>query len=198
MHLHAQLFDEALQALLFDDALCPLRCFLRLLMETLAQVFHFFPQLAIHCLGLSLLRIGLRFFLFQLRFFSLELFNDFLLTHGSSLLVQVKGAVLYSYGRAKYPTFKKRHGNQSATYASNAFTWENGQLTLAKMDELLAITFHRAFPKGCKPTSVTVSKDCANRYFVSMLVEEEIKPLPVVNAQVGLDLGLKSMVILSN
>src|SRR5579859_1861647 len=97
MHLHAQLFDEALQALLFDDALCPLRCFLRLLMETLAQVFHFFPQLAIHCLGLSLLRIGLRFFLFQLRFFSLELFNDFLLTHGSSLLVQVKGAVLYSY-----------------------------------------------------------------------------------------------------
>ena len=52
-------------------------------------------------------------------------------------------------------------------------------------------------PKGCKPSSVTVSKDCANRYFVSMLVEEEIKPLPVVNAQVGLDLGLKSMVILS-
>ncbi len=30
-----------------------------------------------------------------------------------------------------------------------------------------------------------------------MLVEEEITPLPVVNAQVGLDLGLKSMVILS-
>jgi len=42
----------------------------------------------------------LRFFLFQLRFFSLELFNDFLLTHGSSLLVQVKGAVLYSYGES--------------------------------------------------------------------------------------------------
>jgi len=100
-------------------------------------------------------------------------------------------------GRAKYPTFKKKVGNQSATYASNAFTWENGQLTLAKMDEPLAITLHRDLPKGCKPSSVTVSKDCANRYFVSMLVEEEIKPLPVVNAHVGLDLGLKSMVILS-
>jgi len=100
-------------------------------------------------------------------------------------------------GRAKYPTFKKRRGNQSATYASNAFTWENGHLTLAKMDEPLAITFHRALPQGCKPSSVTVSKDCANRYFVSMLLEEEIKPLPVVNAQVGLDLGLKSMVIFS-
>src|SRR6266487_682815 len=100
-------------------------------------------------------------------------------------------------GRTKYPTFKKKRGNQSATYASNAFAWENSQLTLAKMDEPLAITFHRDLPKGCKPSSVTVSRDCANRYFVSMLVEEDIKPLPVINSQVGMDLGLKSMVILS-
>jgi putative transposase len=100
-------------------------------------------------------------------------------------------------GRAKYPTFKKRRNTQSATYASNAFTWKDGQLTLAKMNESLAITFHRAFPADLKPSSVTVSKDCADRYFVAMLVEEEIKPLPVVEAQVGLDLGLKSMVILS-
>jgi putative transposase len=100
-------------------------------------------------------------------------------------------------GRAKYPTFKKKLGNQEASYASNAFTWEHGQLTLAKMDEPLAITFHRELPKGCKPSSVTVSRDGANRYFVSMLVEEDIKPLPMLNAQVGLDLGLKSMVILS-
>jgi putative transposase len=100
-------------------------------------------------------------------------------------------------GRAKYPTFKKRRNTQSATYASNAFTWEDGQLTLAKMNEPLDIVFHRAFPKGCKPSSVTISKDCADRYFVSMLVEEEIEPLPVTSSQVGLDLGLKSMVILS-
>jgi putative transposase len=52
-------------------------------------------------------------------------------------------------------------------------------------------------PCGVKPSSVTVSKDCANRYFVSILVEEDIKLLPVVNKQVGLDLGIKSMVILS-
>ncbi len=100
-------------------------------------------------------------------------------------------------GRAKYPTFKKRRNTQSATYASNAFTWEDGQLTLAKMDEPLAITLHRAFPKDCKPSSVTVSKDCADRYFVSMLFEEKIEPLPPTTSQVGLDLGLKSMVILS-
>jgi putative transposase len=100
-------------------------------------------------------------------------------------------------GRAKYPHFKKKQNGQSATYASNAFKWENGQLTLAKMNTPLGITFHRAFPKGCKPSSITITKDCANRYFVSMLVEDNIEPLPVVNKMVGLDLGLKSMVILS-
>lgn len=100
-------------------------------------------------------------------------------------------------GRAKYPTFKKRRNAQSATYASNAFKWDRKSLTLAKMDTPLDIHFHRALPKGCKPSSVTISKDCANRYFVSMLVEATIEPLPVVNKMVGLDLGIKSMVALS-
>jgi len=100
-------------------------------------------------------------------------------------------------GRAKYPTFKKRHNAQSATYAASAFKWDGTTLTLAKMDTPLDIVWSRALPKDCKPTTVTVTKDCANRYFVSILVEEDIKPRPLVNKQVGLDLGLKSMVILS-
>src|SRR6266702_3048802 len=41
-------------------------------------------------------------------------------------------------------------------------------------------------------------KHGANRYFVSILVEEDIKPLPVVTKEIGLDLGLKSMVITSD
>src|SRR2546421_882464 len=101
-------------------------------------------------------------------------------------------------GRAEYPTFHKKHGVQSATYAANAFSWDGHSLTLAKMDAPLAIHWSRPLPTGCQPTTVTVSKDCADRYFVSLLVEEEIKHLPGVNKQVGLDLGLKSMVISSD
>src|SRR6266480_62469 len=101
-------------------------------------------------------------------------------------------------GRAEFPTFKKKHGPQAATYASSAFKWDGTRLTLAKMDAPLDIHWSRPLPKGCKPTTVTVSKDCAHRYFVSILVEEEIKHLPVINKQVGLDLGLKSMVITSD
>lgn len=100
-------------------------------------------------------------------------------------------------GRAHYPTFKKKQNSQSATYAANAFKWEAGQLTLAKMNEPVDIHFHRDLPKDCRPSLVTITKDCANRYFISILVEEDITSLPVVNSMVGLDLGLTSMVILS-
>jgi putative transposase len=101
-------------------------------------------------------------------------------------------------GRAEYPTFKKKRNQQSATYASNAFTLDGRVLTLAKMDTSLDIVWHRSLPDGCKPSSVTVTKDEADRYFVSILVEEDIKPLEVIPQMVGLDLGLKSMVITSD
>ncbi|MDQ2885085.1 MAG: transposase [Chloroflexota bacterium] len=101
-------------------------------------------------------------------------------------------------GRGKYPTFKKKHGYQSATYAASAFKWDGTALTLAKMDAPLAIRWSRPLPEGCTPSSVTISKDCAGRYFVSILVEEDITSLPVTPKMVGLDLGLKSMVITSD
>ncbi|HAT44829.1 MAG TPA: transposase [Ktedonobacter sp.] len=99
--------------------------------------------------------------------------------------------------RAKYPTFKKKQNSQSATYASNAFKWDGATLKLAKMDPPLDIHWHRSLPKDAKPSSITVTKDCANRYFVSILIEEKIESKPVVNTMVGLDLGIKSMVALS-
>ncbi len=49
-------------------------------------------------------------------------------------------------GRARYPTFKKRRGSQSAEYTRSAFTWEDGILTLAKMDGPLAIVWSRPLP----------------------------------------------------
>jgi len=100
-------------------------------------------------------------------------------------------------GRAAYPTFKKKRHEQSATFVSNAFMWDRQALTLAKMDAPLEIVWHRPLPQGCKPSSVTIIKDSANRYFVSILVADDIKPLPMVNQMVGLDLGIKSMVALS-
>ncbi len=101
-------------------------------------------------------------------------------------------------GRANYPTFKKRHGEQSAEYTRSAFTWKDGTLTLAKMDAPLSIVWSRDLPKGATPSTVTVSRDQAGRYFVSLLVEEAIAPLPKMPKQIGIDLGLKTMVVTSD
>src|SRR5207248_3420874 len=68
----------------------------------------------------------------------------------------------------------------------------------AKMDAPLPIVRHRPLPEGAKPSSVTVSRDSAGRYFVSILVREKITPLPVTPKMVGLDLGLKSFVVTSD
>ena len=98
-------------------------------------------------------------------------------------------------GRAKYPRFKKKRNKQSATYASNAFKWDGEQLTLAKMKSPLKIRWHRYFTGV--PTTVTLSKDSANRYFVSFSVEEEIEQLPRNNQQVAIDLGIKDVIVSS-
>ena len=101
-------------------------------------------------------------------------------------------------GRTKYPTFKKKRHQQSATYTSNAFKWDGTHFILAKMTDPLDIQWSRPLPEGTKPASVTVTKDCTDRYFVSMLVEEDIKQLEPVEQSIGADLGLKDFVALSD
>lgn len=99
--------------------------------------------------------------------------------------------------RAKYPSYRKKHGRQAATYASSAFRWDAAArtLTLAKMDAPLDIHWSRDFTGAL--STVTISKDTAGRYFVSFLVEEDIQALPVATAMVGVDMGLKDLAIFS-
>ena len=80
-------------------------------------------------------------------------------------------------GRTKYPTFKKKRGPQSATYASTAFSWNSTTLTLAKMDQPLDIHWSRPLPKDAKPSSVTVTRDPSGRYFVSFYSKLWVSPL---------------------
>ncbi len=100
--------------------------------------------------------------------------------------------------RAKYPRYKSRKTSRaSAEYTRSAFTWREGRLTLAKTAEPLDIRWSRPLPEGAEPTTVTVSRDAAGRWFVSLLVEDTIVPAPVTSAAVGLDAGVTSLVTLS-
>jgi putative transposase len=101
-------------------------------------------------------------------------------------------------GRADYPVFKKKHKQQSATYTNNAFTFREGKLTLAKQKEPLNMVWSRSLPEDATPSSVTVSKDPCGRYFISMLVEEGIGTLPMTDKVVGIDLGIKALLVTSD
>jgi putative transposase len=83
--------------------------------------------------------------------------------------------------RAKYPRYKSRKKSRaSAEYTRSAFTWRQGKLTLAKMAEPLDIRWSRPLPEGTEPTTVTVSRDSAGRWFK--------RPWPAVHAQPGFPL----------
>lgn len=100
--------------------------------------------------------------------------------------------------RAKYPAFKsKKKARASAEYTRSAFRWREGKLTLAKMDAPLSVVWSRPMPDGAQPSTVTVSRDTAGRWFVSLLVEEKASPLPSVAANVGIDAGITALVTLS-
>jgi putative transposase len=95
--------------------------------------------------------------------------------------------------RAQYPKFKSRRQRQSARYATNAFTFRDGRITLAKQSEPLNIAWSRRLPDDGKIVNLTISRDTSGRYFVSILVETDIEPLRKTKAEVGIDLGIKTL-----
>jgi putative transposase len=101
--------------------------------------------------------------------------------------------------RARFPRYKsKRKSRASAEYTSSAFRFRDGRLTLAKMAEPLDIVWSRPLPDGSVPTTVTVSRDSAGRWFVSMLCEDpSVKPLLANSNAIGIDVGLDHLLTLS-
>lgn len=100
-------------------------------------------------------------------------------------------------GRAKYPTFKKKRNGGSAEFTKSAFKFKDGQVTIAKCSEPLSIRWSRELPQGAIPSTVTVKLSPAGRWSVSLLVDVEIEPLSESPNEVGIDLGVTSLVALS-
>jgi putative transposase len=102
--------------------------------------------------------------------------------------------------RARYPRFKSRSGRQSATYTRSAFSMRGAVLRLAKMGAALRYvwTWPDIDPADLNPTSVTVVKDRAGRWFVSFHVDlSDPAPLPATGEHVGVDLGLTDLAVFS-
>jgi putative transposase len=96
--------------------------------------------------------------------------------------------------KVKPPRFKKKTNAQSATFTKAGFSLSGESVYLAKIGNLNPI-WSRELPSV--PSSVTVIKDCAERYFLSFVVDIEPEQVEPINPSVGIDLGIKTFAVLS-
>lgn len=93
------------------------------------------------------------------------------------------------------PKFKKKNNQQSARFRKGGFSIKAAKVFLAKIG-CIKTKWSRPLPS--EPSSVTVIKDTAGRYFLSFVVETEPEFRPALNPSIGIDLGLKTFAALSN
>jgi putative transposase len=96
------------------------------------------------------------------------------------------------------PKFRSRKDHrQVARFTANARfkVLANGKLRLPKIGEV-PVRWSRPLPS--EPSSVTVVKDAAGRYFASFVIEAGPRILPEAGPAVGVDLGLTSFAVLSD
>ncbi|MFI6704783.1 RNA-guided endonuclease InsQ/TnpB family protein, partial [Streptomyces sp. NPDC050509] len=97
------------------------------------------------------------------------------------------------------PRFKsKRDNRQAVRFTANA-RWKvatGGDLSLPKIGDV-RVKWSRTLPSV--PSTVTVAKDAAGRYFCSFVIESGTdEALPGTTGRVGIDLGLTHFAILSD
>ena len=97
--------------------------------------------------------------------------------------------------KVRAPRFKKRRGAQSIRFMSHVFRTGERTLTLSKIGAV-PIRWSRALP--AVPSSVTVIRDAAGRYFASFVVDVEPTPLPANGKAIGIDMGLASLAVTSD
>lgn len=94
------------------------------------------------------------------------------------------------------PRFRSCKDNRQAIrFTKNARFKVGEKLTLPKIGDI-AVRWSRPLPSD--PSSVTVIKDAAGRYFASFVVEVTERPLPRVEAETAIDLGLGHFAVLAD
>ena len=96
------------------------------------------------------------------------------------------------------PNFKSKRNDQSYTtnnQGSVKISSNNRYISIPKCLRI-RIKMHRTFIGTIK--SITVSRTTDNKYYMSILVETEIEQLEPTNKMIGLDLGLKDLIVDSN
>ena len=97
-------------------------------------------------------------------------------------------------GFPKYKT-KKRPKNSYKTTSSKGIRITDEYIILPKLKKVKIVN-HRH--KEGMAKSCTISMDSCGRFFASCLFNEDVKPMPKVDKEIGIDLGLKEFAICSD
>lgn len=98
--------------------------------------------------------------------------------------------------RVGRPRFRRKSSRQSVRLTRNGFSVRgNGRVYLAKIGEV-KVCWSRQLPS--EPSSVTVIKEPDGRFYLSFVVEREAQPLPAIDGDLGIDLGLDRLVVTSD
>lgn len=99
--------------------------------------------------------------------------------------------------RAGYPKFKSyKKSRLGLTYSASGFRFKRNDLYIARLKEPLNVVWSRDFDRDTVST-VTITRDKANRWFVSCLGEVAIEKRRVTGKTVGVDMGVKDTLVLS-
>ena len=99
--------------------------------------------------------------------------------------------------RINKPSFKKKNNTQSYRLPNQKFRIEEDRIRLEKIG-WVKVVIDRNIPDNGKILSCTISKNQANQYYVSIIVDCEIVKKPKTNKEVGIDLGIKEFATLSD
>lgn len=94
-----------------------------------------------------------------------------------------------------FPSYKSKHSKQSFR-VPQFISIKDNKLVIPKFKEGIVINLHREYNGTIK--SCVVSKSTTGKYYVSLLVETTITPKEKTGAVVGIDLGLKDLLITSD
>ena len=95
--------------------------------------------------------------------------------------------------QANYPKFKKKYKKESFHLMKNGFRLENGKLYIARCKTPIKVRWSKKLPSD--PSSITISRDSANRFFVTFIVEEKFVKLPETDQKIGIDVGLINWIV---
>ena len=101
-------------------------------------------------------------------------------------------------GNCSYPNFKKKSGTNSIGLDTSAFSIKNGKFFIAKNKQPLNIRFHRQLPQNQEIKYIHIILEPSGKWYVSFNLEVSIEPLPKVNNQIGIDLGITTFATTSN